>query len=272
MTRWHEQDLGGRLTADSDQWHILRLPAIAGDGDPMGRPAGTPLWPQWESLEALNQKQIVVGSRIWSALFQQSPLPDTERLFNVNLLRSIEPERSTEISRRRTVRAWDLAGTPVIGNRDPDWTVGLRLTLEESGRYVVEDIVRLRDSYRAVQDKILSTARSDGHSVVISLAIDPGQAGKSQVAQLASVLAGYRLYTSREQGSKWSRAVLVAAQIEAGNFAVRRATWNQAFMDELSAFPQGAKDDQVDALSRAFITLSDLPNDARRLFVPFNAR
>jgi predicted phage terminase large subunit-like protein len=108
--------------------------------------------------------------------------------------------------------------------------------------------------------------------VVISLAIDPGQAGKSQVAQLASVLAGYRLYTSREQGSKWSRAVLVAAQIEAGNFAVRRATWNQAFMDELSAFPQGAKDDQVDALSRAFITLSDLPNDARRLFVPFNAR
>jgi predicted phage terminase large subunit-like protein len=118
----------------------------------------------------------------------------------------------------------------------------------------------------------LCTARSDGHSVIISLAIDPGQAGKSQVAQLSSLLAGYRLYASREQGSKWSRAVLVAAQIESGNFAVRRGAWHQAFMDELSAFPQGTKDDQVDALSRAFITLSDLPHDGRRLFVPFNAR
>jgi predicted phage terminase large subunit-like protein len=65
---------------------------------------------------------------------------------------------------------------------------------------------------------------------------------------------------------------LAAAQIEAGNFCMREAPWNQVFIDELRSFPQGTKDDQVDALSRAFITLSDFPDGGRRLFVPFNTR
>jgi predicted phage terminase large subunit-like protein len=65
---------------------------------------------------------------------------------------------------------------------------------------------------------------------------------------------------------------LAAAQIEAGNFFTRQGPWYQAFIDELSSFPHGPKDDQVDALSRAFITLSDLPTGRRTLFLPFNHR
>jgi predicted phage terminase large subunit-like protein len=273
MTRWHEQDLGGQLIArGGEDWRILRLPAIAGDHDPIGRPAGAPLWPEWEGLDALHKKQNVVGSRIWSALFQQSPHRSTGYLFKVDQLQPAGHDQSVQLSPGRIVRAWDLASTPESSQHDPDWTVGLRLSLEERGLYVVEDIVRLRGNYRTVQDAILSTARSDGHSVVISLPIDPGQAGKSQIAQLSSLLAGFRIYTSREQGSKMSRALLVAAQIEASNFAFRRGSWNQLFIDELASFPQGPKDDQVDALSRAFITLLDFPNGGRRIFVPFNSR
>jgi predicted phage terminase large subunit-like protein len=273
MTRWHEQDLGGQLIArGGEDWRILRFPAIAEDDDPVGRPPGAPLWPEWESLEALTKKQLVVGHRVWSALFQQSPHPPASRLFNIDLLQTIDGERTDGAVSARTVRGWDLAATPVSSLNDPDWTVGLKLTLEESGRYVIEDIVRLRGNYRAVQEEIISTARSDGHSVVISLPIDPGQAGKSQIAQLSSLLAGYRIYSSREQGSKLSRATPVAAQFEAGNIAVRRGLWYQAFIDELGSFPQGEKDDQVDALSRAFITLANFPSGGRRLFVPFNTR
>lgn len=273
MTRWHQQDLGGQLIArGSEDWRILRLPAIAEDCDPIGRPPGAPLWPEWESLDALNKKQTVVGSRIWSALFQQSPQSSAGLLFNVDQFQSIDQERSSQPSPGRIVRAWDLAATPESGQYDADWTVGLKLALEEGGRYIVEDIVRLKGNYRVVQDAILATAGADGHSVVISLPIDPGQAGKSQIAQLSSLLAGYRIYSSREQGSKVSRALLAAAQIEAGNFALRRGSWNQAFIDELISFPQGTKDDQVDALSRAFITLLDFPNNGRRLFVPFSTR
>jgi predicted phage terminase large subunit-like protein len=273
MTRWHEQDLGGQLIAQSNEdWHVLRLPAIAEDDDPIGRPPGAPLWPEWETLEALKEKRAVVGDRVWSALFQQTPLPPTGRLFDVSLLRRIGSIRPDRRSSRRVVRAWDLAATLPTEQHDPDWTVGLRLALDEDGQYIVEDVVRLQATYRSVQQTILATARADGHSVVVSLPIDPGQAGKAQIVELSSLLAGYQVYSSREQGSKLSRATLAAAQIEGGNFLVQEDVWTQGFIDELSSFPQGAKDDQVDALSRAFITLTDLPSRGRRLFVPFNVR
>ncbi len=273
MTRWHEEDLAGQLIArDPEGWSVLRLPALAELQDPLGRPPGAALWPGWEGPDALVKKQTLVGNRIWSALFQQSPSPAENRLFNISQLQSITGEPSARVPTVRIVRAWDLAATPESSQNDPDWTVGLRLAYEDGGRYVVEDIVRLRGNYRQVQQTILDTARGDGQSVLVSLPIDPGQAGKSQIAQISSLLAGYRIYTSREQGSKLSRASLVAAQIEAGNFAVLKRAWVRDFLDELSVFPQGTKDDQVDALSRAFITMLDFPNSGRRLRVPFNVR
>jgi predicted phage terminase large subunit-like protein len=273
MTRWHEQDLGGQLISrGSEDWRVLRLPAIAEDRDPCGRPPGAPLWPEWDDLDALRKRQTVIGSRLWSALFQQLPESPTGHLFKINQLWIIGQDITKQVSPTRVVRAWDLAATQDSALNDPDWTVGLKLLLEGGERYVVEDIVRLRGNHRAVQDAILSTARSDGHSVVISLPIDPGQAGKSQIAQLSALLAGYRMHASREQGSKLSRALIVAAQVEAGNFAARRGPWNQVFIDELTSFPHGAKDDQVDALSRAFITITDLPTSGRRMYVPFNSR
>jgi predicted phage terminase large subunit-like protein len=273
MTRWHDQDLGGQLIAHGgEEWRILRLPAIAEDDDPIGRPPGAPLWPEWESLEALNKKRVVVGNRLWSALYQQSPHPAVGRLFNIGLLQAIDLAQPDRTTAPRSVRAWDLAATPASGDNDPDWTVGLKLALHESGRYVIEDIVRFRSNYKTVQETIVSVARSDGHAVVISLPIDPGQAGKAQIAQLSSLLGGYRIYTSREQGSKLSRAMPVAAQLDSGNLAIQRGPPYQAFVEELAAFPQGDKDDQVDALSRAFITLSDFPNAGRRIYLPYNAR
>lgn len=273
MTRWHEQDLGGQLLSrDGDNWRVLRLPAIAESGDPIGRPPGAPLWPDWESHEALVKKRSVVGSKVWSALFQQMPQLPGERLFKLKALQTFPREHAPGYRVIRTVRAWDLAATAVSGHHDPDWTVGLRLALVDGGRYVVEDIVRIRENYQEVRDAIISTARADGYSVMVSLPIDPGQAGKSQAGQLTSLLAGYRVCISREQGSKLSRALPVSAQIEAGNFAVVHGTWLEPFIEELNAFPQGPKDDQVDALSRAFLTLSNLPRESRQLFIPYNAR
>lgn len=75
-----------------------------------------------------------------------------------------------------------------------------------------------------------------------------------------------------ETGSKITRASPVAAQVEAGNLRLLRGRWNLPFLDELRDFPHGNKDDQVDALSRAFMTL--LPPDAptRRLHIPHLGR
>jgi hypothetical protein len=91
MTRWHPKDLGGELLSiPSGDWTVLSLPALALPNDPMGRPEGSPLWPDWEGEDALAAKRILVGNRIWKALFQQQPSPDEGGLF--------ETKRITELS------------------------------------------------------------------------------------------------------------------------------------------------------------------------------
>jgi predicted phage terminase large subunit-like protein len=269
MTRWHEDDLGGRLLAsEAASWRVIRLPALAEADDPLGRAPGAPLWPEWEDAAALARKRLAVGPRVWSALYQQDPQPVDGLLFQPGRIGLIEalPEVS------RTVRAWDLAATAAACGRNPDWTVGLKLARNESGRFFVLDIVRLRGGPHEVEAAIVATARADGSGVPIGLPQDPGQAGKQQVAWLAGRLAGFRVVAGPESGSKLTRAGPVASQVDAGNVALLRAQWNRAFLDELRDFPQGSKDDQVDALARAFTMLTEAAAPARRVFVPMMAR
>jgi predicted phage terminase large subunit-like protein len=74
QTRWHEDDLAGRLLEhEADQWEVLELPAI--------NKAGEALWPEWYGLEALNRIKATIGPREWSALYQQQPQPDEGTYF-----------------------------------------------------------------------------------------------------------------------------------------------------------------------------------------------
>ena len=251
MTRWHEDDLAGRLLGTDDGWKLLRLPALAEAGDPLGRPVGEALWPDWEGTEALARKRRAVGERTWAAQFQQTPRPDTETLFRVAQIVTLDEPPNTE----RAVRAWDLAATEPSHGRDPDWTVGVKLARREGGGLCILDVVRLRGGPLAVERAILRTAELDGNNVAVGLPQDPGQAGKQQVAYFTDLLAGWRVVASPETGSKLVRAGPVSAQIEAGLLTMVRASWNAALTTELRDFPHGAKDDQVDALSRAFAML-----------------
>lgn len=271
MTRWHQDDLAGRLLERNAQdWTLLRLPALAEADDPMGRLAGQPLWPEWEDEAALLRKRDQVGERVWSALFQQSPRPLQGSLFKVSQIEIIPaPPTATD---GMIVRAWDLAATAADGRNDPDYTVGLKLLRDAVGRLVVLDLVRLRTSALGVERALMETAAADGKSVLISLPEDPGQAGKSQALNYVRTLAGYRIVTSRESGSKLTRALPVAAQVEAGNLALVHAAWNHAFIEELRDFPYGRKDDQVDALARGFSLAAETTAPARRIAVPLLAR
>ena len=135
------------------------------------------------------------------------------------------------------VRAWDLAATAATGGNDPDWTTGVKMTRDQPGRFIVLDVVHMRGSPHEVETAIAEAARIDGTSVSIGLPQDPGQAGKHQAKYLASRLAGYRIAISPETGAKTTRAAPVASQVEARNFAIVRAGWNHAFLEELRDFP-----------------------------------
>jgi hypothetical protein len=79
QTRWHEDDLAGRLlehegrVEDGGQWTVLDLPAIDA--------SGAALWPEWYDVPALMRIKDTIGQREWSALYQQQPQPDEGTYF-----------------------------------------------------------------------------------------------------------------------------------------------------------------------------------------------
>jgi predicted phage terminase large subunit-like protein len=267
MTRWHVDDLGGRILDSADTWRTLRLPALAEPNDPLGRLPGDALWPEWETIEALARKRAIIGERAFTTLFQQDPRPPTGRLFLPARIPIVDDPVTTA-----AVRAWDLAATAEAPGRDPDFTVGLKLARDAAGQFVVLDIVRLRGGPHEVEQAILATAAADGPTVAIGLPQDPGQAGRAQIRYLTSRLAGHRVVATPETGAKETRAMPAASQANAGNLAIRRAPWNRPFLEELQDFPHGAKDDQADALSRAFTLLTESGAPARRAAIPLFSR
>ena len=268
MTRWHPDDLGGRVLDSADTWRVLRLPALAEADDPIGRAFGEPLWPDWESAEAIARKRAMVGERAFSALYQQDPRPRTGRLFLPARIPIVDEPPPSVGNFTNTVRAWDLAATAEIAGRDPDYTVGLKLARDQFGQYVVLDVIRLRGGPHEVEQAILNAAAADGAGITIGLPQDPGQAGRAQIRYLTARLAGHRVVATPETGAKETRAMPAVSQANAGNLALRRAPWNRVLLEEMQDFPNGAKDDQVDALSRAFSLLTDAPTPARRSSVP----
>lgn len=79
QTRWHEDDLAGRLleqdgrVEEGGQWTVLDLPAI--------NKAGEALWSEWYDIDALERIKATIGPREWSALYQQQPQPDEGTYF-----------------------------------------------------------------------------------------------------------------------------------------------------------------------------------------------
>ncbi|MEY4839014.1 MAG: hypothetical protein RLZZ475_2873 [Pseudomonadota bacterium] len=150
-------------------------------------------------------------------------------------------------------RGYDLAATVRSAeNPDPDATSGTKIGRMPNGRYIVADNVNDCLSPAGVERLLKNTASQDGKACTISLPQDPGQAGKSQVANLKLALSGYNVRSSTETGDKITRFGSFSAQAEAGNVDVLRGAWNERWFTALENFPSAKHDDDVDSTSRAF--------------------
>ncbi|MDE1905827.1 MAG: phage terminase large subunit [Rhodospirillales bacterium] len=269
MTRWHEDDLAGRLLATEGGWRCLRLPALAEAGDELGRGVGEALWPELQSVDDLERRRREVGERAFAAMYQQALKTRESGLFRMGAVTRLAAAPDVKMS----VRAWDLAASQPGPGRRPDYTVGLKLGMTEDDRLVVLDVRRLQGSPAQVEAAIKDTARLDGMGTMISLPQDPGQAGAAQIAMLMRGLLGFRVVSSPERDAKLVRAMPAATQVDAGNLAIVAGGWNDAFVAEMREFPHGVHDDQIDALSRAVNSLATLVQaPARRLNVPLLSR
>lgn len=155
------------------------------------------------------------------------------------------------------VRYWDRAATRKTETNDPDFTVGVKMAKDPNGIFYVIDIVRLQESPLNVQNAIKNSAAQDGPMCRIGLEQDPGQAGVSEIELLIRMLAGFNARPYKVQVDKVTRSSPASAQAEAGNIRVLKGKWNDAFFRELENFPDGAHDDIVDALSGAYLMLTE---------------
>lgn len=237
MQRLHENDLAGWLLAggNGEKWEHVCLPALQDDG--------TALWPEKHSVEELRRMEAA-SPYTFAGQYQQRPAPAEGGLF--------KPDRIEVIDAAPTgvqwVRAWDLASVSDGG----DWTAGGKLGKLPDGRFVIGDMVRVQEGPDQRDATMLNTAKRDGSSVKVGFPQDPGQAGKTQISYLTKQFAGFKVYSSPETGDKVTRAEPFAAQVNVGNVLMVRGAWNDALINEMRMFPNGANDDQIDSLSRGF--------------------
>lgn len=247
MTRWHEDDLAGRILASEkgSEWTVINLPAFAEENDPLGRLEGEALCPERYDVAALNDIKGTQGGYSFDALYQGHPTPKEGAFFKVGKLQIVDAAPAG----LKMVRAWDTAAT----EGDGDWTAGVKMGVAEDGFVYVLDVKRGQWSTDYRNANMRQTAELDGAGVFIRYAEDPGSAGKDQSRYLGQkVFNGFRFEAVRVSGDKATRAEPLSSQVNAGNVRLVRGLWNKDFIEELRAFPNGKHDDQVDSAADAY--------------------
>jgi predicted phage terminase large subunit-like protein len=273
MQRLHEQDVSGTVLGLGMGYTHLMLPmeleierrcsTAIGFVDPRTTD-GDLLDPIRFPREVIDDLKRDAGAYAWASQYQQRPSPREGNLFKriwfVDKIVDQPPPNC------RWVRHWDLAASKKSTSAR---TAGVKIGKASDGRFFVGNVVTVMEEGATVRQVIMATAQADGSRTEISLPQDPGQAGKVQAQDLVSMLAGYVVSAEPETGDKETRAQPFAAQCQVGNVSIVRGGWNEAYLDELCAFPSAKFKDQVDASSGAFgrLVTSKTYQPARMVFI-----
>lgn len=173
---------------------------------------------------------------------------------------------------RRTIRWWDMASTDAskktAKSRDPDYTVGLKLS-EANGIFYIEDIIRERKGPAETNELQATAALSDGKGVKVREEQEPGSSGVQTIfTKENTIFRGYDYKGIKSSGNKATRANAASAAAERGKIKYVRGCRNiEAFFNEIESFPGGLHDDMVDALSGAFNELFSAPTSGPPILV-----
>lgn len=254
QTRWHEDDLAGRLIKQGSQggerWETIVLPALAEIDDPLKRRLGYALWPNRYPATYLKRVRNQLGSYSFSALYQQDPTPADNCLFKREWF-----SRKVRWAPEGLVwaRGYDLA---VSTKTHADYTASFRCAFDDENNLYIADGYRSRIEYpeqrRYVIDRLLKESDTI-HGIESAL---HGQALVQDIRR-ETVSRGRTLWHIKASDDKRTRALAWVSLAEEGKVVLVEGGWHRDFLDEVCRFPHGKHDDQVDAVSLAIRILRD---------------
>lgn len=284
-TWWNDDDLAGRLLAKmranedgmADQFEVIKYPALSEafeyrdietlaierhDTALKKLPANLELLrAKDEALhldryptEALKRIRANLAPRIWSALYQQNPVPDEGMYFRKEYFRV--QRGSPALFKKNIYTAWDFA----IGEKTQnDFTVGATLVQDDEDQLHVHNIHRMKGDSFAIVEAILDTAHrymTHADECTYTLGFEDGQIFRAIEPMLKKRMGERKLYPSYEVlkplTDKMARARSLQGRMQQQRVIFpEEAPWRAQAENELLRFPAGAHDDVVDALAWA---------------------
>ncbi len=266
MTRWHEDDLAGRIIAQAKQtgekWTIVSLPMIKEHGERTGyeefldkklllldpRDPGEPLWPDKFNEEECSNIRTAVGSRVWAGLYQQRPAPSEGSLIRRDWFRFYRQLPQETYLKGEWLQSWDLS---FKGSTDSDFVVG-QVWCRIAGRKYLCDQIRGRMSFTETIKAIRSMS-AKWPMATVKLIEDKAN-GPAVIDSIGREIGG--VIGVKVSDSKQARLNAVAPDFEAGDVLIpepEQAPWAHDYMEELASFPSAANDDQVDGTTQALL-------------------
>lgn len=283
-TRWHPDDLAGRLmkrmVSDplASQYEIVCMPGLALDkypasveeqrkmmhdgvfiplADPLGRSGSVALCPQWYDEAWLASTKADIGLYDFESLYQQSPFAKEGNMFKRDWFMIVDRGPGADVWAR--IRAWDKAATSGGGAR----TSGVKMSWGKDDFIYIEHTAAEQLSSAERDEYMIELGKEDyGNDgpFLIWHPQDPGSAGLDSAQAFNNLLADNGLIGTFDQvtGSKEFYAGMLATKARGGRVRVVRGAWNDTFLDEMAAFPKGRFKDRVDAASSAYNQLRQI--------------
>ena len=237
MTRWHQEDLVGRLLRQAkedptaDQWEILHFPAIKDN---------QALWPGRYPVDILEKVRSSIGSRAFESLYQGNPTVAEGQIIRREWWKYYNERPNFQ----RVIHSWDTAFKDKSQN---DYSVCTVWGEVQNGYYLL-DVWRGKVEFPELKRVAMSLDARDNPSAVV---VEDKASGQSLIQELQRDTR-IPVIPFKVDTNKVARAYAITPLIEAGKvFLPENAHWLFDYIEELSAFPNAEHDDQVDSTTQA---------------------
>jgi predicted phage terminase large subunit-like protein len=257
MTRWHEDDLAGRLInlskadPESDQWEVFEFPAIKDSEENPDDPRALDeaLWPGKYDNKRLAKIKATAGSRVWNALYQQRPSALEGGIIKRSWIKFYRelPGRLNE-----QIQSWDAT---FKDTKKADFVCGTVWARWQADKYLITEVRGRMDIVSTIQAILTTSAR---YPKAYAKLVEDKANGPAIISLMKGKVPG--LIPIEPEGSKEARLSAVAPDFEAGNVWFPHpdiAPWIHDFIEELVNFPNAKNDDRVDSLTQGLLRLQN---------------